>query len=606
MSKVSGEANIDSSMAYLPQLPWLQNATIRENILFGRKYEEDLFNQVVIACDLAPDLAMLPAGDATEVGEKGINLSGGQKQRISLARALYSDKELYLLDDPLASVDVNVGSHLFNNVIGPKGILNRRTRLLVTNSLSVLAQADMIVFMKKGRVLGTGTFDQLLSDNEEFAKFSALLKTPPNRSNSETLDSKIQPSSVHIIQPPKGQEAAKIPTQTKVVLSGSLVQEESISTGSIRWNVYLYYLAALGVKTSMAAFVFQAVQQGLSVSTNIVLSQWSDDPDTASLPGVQDKYLATYASLGSAASIIIGLSTAFITFGGLNAAQSLHHNMLSTVLKAPIPTFFDINPKGRILNRFSKDQNTVDSGLPFMLNSVMKLFFSLAGTFAALTYSFPAFFVLVLPFTAIYICLQIFYLNTARQLRRLQSASLSPVYSHFSESLSGSAVIRTYCQSQAFLKQNQIKLDYSNICSRPNLAAERWLSLRLELLGMIILLFISVLSIFGRGSINPGIVGLALTYASSVTTSLNFLVRQMSQVATSMVSVERVKEYQDDIKQEAPYWISTYDHPQGKGWPQKGTIRFEQLSVRYRDGLELILKDVSFSIEVYCTDNFLF
>lgn len=158
MEKHSGNVNVDGNIAYVSQLPWIQNATLMDNILFGRKLNKEKYEKVIFACALTPDLAMLPAGDQTEIGEKGINLSGGQKQRVALARAVYSDAHIYILDDPLSAVDSHVGKHIFDNLIGENGMLKNKTRFLVTHAISYLPKVDEIYVMKNGEISESGSY----------------------------------------------------------------------------------------------------------------------------------------------------------------------------------------------------------------------------------------------------------------------------------------------------------------------------------------------------------------------------------------------------------------------------------------------------------------
>ncbi|KAG8147407.1 hypothetical protein E2320_022931, partial [Naja naja] len=181
MENIKGHINIQGSMAYVPQQAWIQNATLKDNIIFGSTLDETRYQQVLEACALHPDLKLLPGGDLTEIGEKGINLSGGQKQRVSLARAVYSNADIYLLDDPLSAVDAHVGRHIFDKVLGPEGLLQNKTRILVTHNLSFLAQVDDIVVLEAGTVTERGSYSTLLANSGSFAQ---LLNTYGNQQDN--------------------------------------------------------------------------------------------------------------------------------------------------------------------------------------------------------------------------------------------------------------------------------------------------------------------------------------------------------------------------------------------------------------------------------------
>lgn len=171
MDKLSGKVNTYGSVAYVSQQAWIQNATLKDNILFGQPLNTELYEKVIEACALKPDLEILPGGDMTEIGEKGINLSGGQKQRVSLARAVYANADIYFLDDPLSAVDSHVGKHIFDKVIGPKGLLKNKTKLLVTHGITYLPQTEQILVMKDGQVSESGTYRELLDKKGAFAEF---------------------------------------------------------------------------------------------------------------------------------------------------------------------------------------------------------------------------------------------------------------------------------------------------------------------------------------------------------------------------------------------------------------------------------------------------
>ena len=495
--------NIDGTTAYVPQSPWLQNASLRYNITFGKAYKESIYNKVVDACALQPDLDILAGGDMTEIGEKGINLSGGQKQRVSIARSIYSNRDIYLLDDPLSAVDAKVGKHIFENVIGPSGLLKNKTRLLVTHGVSFLPQTDMILVVKNGTISERGTYKQLLKKGGAFSEFlleyiqqdmndpqsgsdsasetnleeikealenvlgAQQLKARPRKlshSNISGLETDEETStrgrrnskrhrlSRMVSETSKKSKEKDVSTRRKSnshtiekINPGNrrkaggkhsnLMQAEVIETKSIDLDIYKYYFYSVGLPIVFTAFVLQIVQQGFSLGTNVWLSKWTDDPDSA-VPSIRNKYLGVYGLLGSISAVAVMFASAVTAIGGLRASGRLHDTMLSNVLNAPM-SFFDTNPKGRILNRFSKDQDFVDMRIPSTISSLCRLFLSVISTIAAIAYANPIFIALVIPLAFIYWYVQRIYVKTARQLKRLDSAARSPTYSHFSESLSG-------------------------------------------------------------------------------------------------------------------------------------------------------------------------
>ena len=244
--------------------------------------------------------------------------------------------------------------------------------------------------------------------------------------------------------------------------------------------------------------------------------------------------------------------------------------------------------------RFAKDVDSIDRQIPMVFSALLRLLFSVIGTIGAIVYATPIFIAVIVPLALIYFFVQRIYVETSRQLKRLESNSRSPIYSLFGETLSGVSTIRAYNLEDKFIFDNERGVDRNQAAYLPNIAATRWLSIRLEMLGNIITLFAALFAVLGRDTLDAGLVGLMLNYASQITMTLNMLIRQTSQVETSMVSVERIKEYQDDLEQEAPYEMPDQD-PQ-EGWPQYGQIEFKDYKVRYRPGLELVLKGVNCKI----------
>ena len=566
--------NIDGSVAYVPQTPWLQNASLRYNITFGKAYKDSVYHKVIDSCALKPDLDILPGGDNTEIGEKGINLSGGQKQRVSIARSIYSNRDVYLLDDPLSAVDAKVGKHIFDNVIGPNGILKNKTRLLVTHGVSFLPQTDLILVVKNGTISERGTYKQLLKNGGAFAEFlieyiqqdmngssgpgSASEKNmeeikeelenvlgartlrgairqlshvsglqseednsnkgskPGNRQSLSRRISQVSRKSRdrHTLSRRKNeQEETKKPEPGGRGRFGgknsNLMQEEVIETKSIGLGIYKYYFYSVGLPIVFLALTLQIIQQGFNLGTNLWLSKWTDDPN-AIIPSVRNKYLGGYGAIGAVSAIAVMFATAVTAIGGLRASARLHDTMLGNVLHAPM-SFFDTNPKGRILNRFSKDQDYVDMRIPSTISSLCRLFLSVLSTIAAIAYANPVFIALVIPLSIIYWFVQRVYVRSARQIKRLDSASKSPMYTHFSESISGISTIRAYQLEDRFKSENEMKIDFSQKCYQPSLASNRWLSIRLEILGNVILLFAALFAILGRDTLDPGVVGLSLS-----------------------------------------------------------------------------------------------
>nr|NP_995699.1 Multidrug-Resistance like protein 1, isoform C [Drosophila melanogaster]AAS64688.1 Multidrug-Resistance like protein 1, isoform C [Drosophila melanogaster] len=637
MEKLAGVVNTVGKLAYVPQQAWIQNATVRDNILFGQTYDRKRYNKVIDACALRADIDILSAGDLTEIGEKGINLSGGQKQRISLARAVYSDADLYLLDDPLSAVDAHVGKHIFEEVIGPKGILARKSRVLVTHGVTFLPQVDSIYVIKMGEISESGTFDQLVKNKGAFADFiiqhlqegneeeeelnqikrqiSSTADVPEllgtvekaiKLARTESLSDSISVTSADSLmggggslrrrtkrQDSHDSVASAASLKKKQEVEGKLIETEKSQTGGVEFAVYKHYIKSVGIFLSVATLVLNFVFQAFQIGSNLWLTQWANDQNVANDTGLRDMYLGVYGAFGFGQVLSKYLSGLALAIGGLHCSMNVFNKLLNTGLKWPME-LFDTTPLGRILSRYSKDVDTVDSVLPAITVQLLNTCFGVLATIVVISLSTPIFLAVIVPIAFLYYFAQRFYVATSRQLMRLESVSRSPIYSHFSETVTGASTIRAYNVGDRFIEESDAKVDKNQVCKYPSVIANRWLAIRLEMVGNLIILFASLFAVLG-GQTNPGLVGLSVSYALQVTQTLNWLVRMSSDIETNIVSVERIKEY-GETKQEAP-WELEQDKNKPKNWPQEGRVEFQNFQVRYREGLDLVLRGVSFNIQ---------
>ncbi|KMY89968.1 multidrug resistance-associated protein 1 isoform X12 [Drosophila simulans] len=637
MEKLAGVVNTVGKLAYVPQQAWIQNATVRDNILFGQTYDRKRYNKVIDACALRADIDILSAGDLTEIGEKGINLSGGQKQRISLARAVYSDADLYLLDDPLSAVDAHVGKHIFEEVIGPKGILARKSRVLVTHGVTFLPQVDSIYVMKMGEISESGTFDQLVKNKGAFADFiiqhlqegneeeeelnqikrqisstgdvPELLGTVEKAiklARTESLSDSISVTSADSLmgrggslrrrtkrQDSHDSVASAASLKKKQEVEGKLIETEKSQTGGVEFAVYKHYIKSVGIFLSVATLVLNFVFQAFQIGSNLWLTQWANDQNVANDTGLRDMYLGVYGAFGFGQVTSYFFCSLTLALGCIFCSKVLHETLLSYVFRWPME-LFDTTPLGRVVNRFSKDVDTIDNVLPMLWRMVISQAFAVLATIVVISLSTPIFLAVIVPIAFLYYFAQRFYVATSRQLMRLESVSRSPIYSHFSETVTGASTIRAYNVGDRFIEESDAKVDKNQVCKYPSVIANRWLAIRLEMVGNLIILFASLFAVLG-GQTNPGLVGLSVSYALQVTQTLNWLVRMSSDIETNIVSVERIKEY-GETKQEAP-WELEQDKNKPKNWPQEGRVEFQNFQVRYREGLDLVLRGVSFNIK---------
>lgn len=614
--RVKGFASVHGSVAYVSQVPWIMNGTVKDNILFGHKFDAEFYDLTIKACALTIDLSILPDGDQTMVGEKGISLSGGQKARLSLARATYSRADTYLLDDPLAAVDEHVAKHLIEHVLGAHGLLKTKTKVLATNKISVLSIADSVTLLENGEIIQQGSYDEISKDVD--SPLSKLIneygKKKQKSTETSSSSSSGQESAVPIkdeleeLQKLNSLEFDSEPTHSLRRASDATLgsidfgdeenskNREHREQGKVQWKIYWEYAKACNPRNVFIFLFFIVLSMFLSVMGNVWLKHWSEVNSKYGTNPHAGRYLAIYLALGISSAFSTLIQTVILwVFCTIRGSRYLHAIMTASVLRAPM-VFFETTPIGRILNRFSNDIYKVDELLgrtfsQFFVNVIKVSFTLIVICFTTWQFTF-----VIIPMGCLYVYYQQYYLRTSRELRRLDSVTRSPIYAHFQESLGGLSTIRGYHQQERFIHINQSRIDNNMSAFYPSVNANRWLAFRLEFIGSIIIFGAAFLSIvrLKDGTLTPGMIGLSLSYALQITQSLNWIVRMTVEVETNIVSVERIKEY-SDIKSEAPSIIE--DHRPPKNWPSEGDIKFEHYSTRYRANLGLILKDVNLHIK---------
>ncbi|KAM3916374.1 multidrug resistance-associated protein 1-like isoform 2-T3 [Leptodactylus fuscus] len=613
MEKKEGFASVKGGIAYVPQQAWIQNASLKDNIMFGRERKEPLYKRVLEACALLPDLEILPSGDRTEIGEKGVNLSGGQKQRVSLARAVYCNADVYLLDDPLSAVDAHVGKHIFDKVIGPKGLLKDKTRILVTHGVSYLPQMDSIIVMVDGKITEIGSYQELLKQDGAFAEF---LRTYANadQNNGQEVPSPSEEKHMEngVLVGEKNERVLhrqlSASSDTKSGHQDStadlqkiegekedwkLTEGDKAKTGRVKLVVFWEYMKAIGLILSFLSVILFLCNHVASLASNYWLSLWTDDKVVNGTQQHTKMRLSVYGALGMSQGIaVFGYSTT-VSLGGIFASRYLHMDLLHNVLRFPM-SFFERTPSGNLVNRFSKEMDTIDSMIPQIIKMFMGSLFNVIGACIVILIATPIVAVMIPPLGLLYFFVQRFYVATSRQLKRLESVSRSPVYSHFSETLLGASVIRAFGEQKQFIQINDYRVDENQRAYYPSIVSNRWLAIRLEFVGNCIVLFASLFAVISRHTLSPGLVGLSVSYALQVTTYLNWLVRMSSELETNIVAVERVKEYAD-LEQEAP-WTLQQTSPESN-WPHEGKIEFKSFCLRYREDLDLALKNISVAVQ---------
>eukprot|EP00455_Lapot_gusevi_P037310 TRINITY_DN416_c0_g1_i6.p1 TRINITY_DN416_c0_g1~~TRINITY_DN416_c0_g1_i6.p1 ORF type:complete len:1330 (+),score=511.36 TRINITY_DN416_c0_g1_i6:191-4180(+) len=584
MTRTSGRVTISGSLGYCSQQPWIQNATLRDNVLFGLPFDQQKYDAAIKTSALKRDLKVLPDGDQTEIGEKGINLSGGQKSRVNLARAVYFDADIVLLDDPLSAVDSHVSKYLFYECI--KGAFAQKTRVLVTHQLQYLPDVDYVVCLKDGRIAEQGAYQELMDKNGEFAALMRAFGGAKEEEEEAGAEAEGEEKKKEEEHPEAAADTEKDKKDAKGAPKALMTKEER-STGSISWTIYLYYVAAFG--SWVYAFVvlfFLVVSQSSKAVMDYWLALWSDNTLNQGL----FFYLGIYAAIGGGSMIATVIATVVLAAAGYNAALVLHDRAFATVLRAPM-SFFDTTPIGRILNRFSRDQDTIDSSIADVIRMTLTMFCVAFFTLAMIAVVSPWFLIPLLLVSIVYFRTQSFYRDASRELKRLESISRSPLFAHFSETLAGLPTIRAYGEEHKFILTNEERLDLNNRAVYNQYNSQRWLAIRLESIGASITLTACIISVALRDTLNPGLVGLSISYAMSVTGLLTWLIRQSVELENAMNSVERTKFYTDQLPQERPAVIQDCRPP--ANWPSEGLIKINELCMRYRPELPLVLKGIS-------------
>uniref|UniRef100_A0A452TJZ6 Multidrug resistance-associated protein 1 n=1 Tax=Ursus maritimus TaxID=29073 RepID=A0A452TJZ6_URSMA len=604
MDKVEGHVAVKGSVAYVPQQAWIQNDSLRENILFGRQLQERYYNAVIEACALLPDLEILPSGDRTEIGEKGVNLSGGQKQRVSLARAVYCDSDIYLFDDPLSAVDAHVGKHIFENVIGPKGMLRNKTRLLVTHSISYLPQVDVILVMTGGKISEMGSYQELLARDGAFAEFLRTYASG-EQEQAEHDDGRVlvlccsclPAQGFHLVDtmclgfPRQLSNSSSYSGDVgRHHTSTAELQKAGAKNEDVKLSVYWDYMKAIGLFISFLSIFLFLCNNVAALASNYWLSLWTDDPIVNGTQEHTKVRLSVYGALGISQGIsVFGYSMA-VSIGGIFASRRLHVDLLQNVLRSPM-SFFERTPSGNLVNRFSKELDTVDSMIPQVIKMFMGSLFSVIGACIIILLATPIAAIIIPPLGLIYFFVQV---RGGVSVRRQKTVSRSPVYSHFNETLLGVSIIRAFEEQERFIRQSDLKVDENQKAYYPSIVANRWLAVRLECVGNCIVLFAALFAVISRHSLSAGLVGLSVSYSLQVTTYLNWLVRMSSEMETNIVAVERLKEYSETEK-EAPWRVEEMTPP--SDWPQVGRVEFRDYGLRYRENLDLVLKNINITID---------
>lgn len=606
MKRTSGAVDVNGSLL-LCEIPWIQNTTVKENIVFGHEYDKKKYDDVIYACSLESDLEILPAGDETEIGERGINLSGGQKARINLARAVYAETDIILLDDVLSAVDARVGKHIMNNCI--LGILKDKTRILATHQLSLIGAADRVIFLNGDGSIDVGSMDELKKTNPGFnhlmqfssddaekdeEKDEAIEIGPQDHleEEKEMIQRQVTKSLASVVD----EEAVHRDYNVNEEKDGRLIMEERRAVNHIKFNVYKNYIKyGSGIFKGYSIIPFVVILTIFTVFcqlfTNTWLTFWSEHKFHGKHNGF---YIGFYVMFTVLAFVF--LSTEFIAIAYLTneAATILNLRAVKRVLRAPM-AFMDTTPMGRILNRFTKDTDTLDNEIGNQIRMLIFFLSNIIGVIVLCIIYLP-WFAIAIPFLGmLFVSISNFYQASAREIKRLEATQRSLVYNNFNETLSGMGTIKAYKAQERFQSKNAYLIDNMNEAYYLTIANQRWLAIHLDLVATAMALIICFLCVFSVFDISAASTGLLLSYVLQIAGQLSMLIRTVTQVENEMNSVERICEYAFDLQEEAPYIISeTTPRP---SWPEQGSIRFINASLAYRPGLPLVLKKLNMDIK---------
>ncbi|ORX49051.1 hypothetical protein DM01DRAFT_1309068 [Hesseltinella vesiculosa] len=592
---------LDHSAAYVAQTAWLQNATIKDNILFGLPFSESRYNDTLFACSLLSDLAAFEDGDLTEIGEKGITLSGGQKARVALARAVYSRAGILILDDILSAVDSHTAHHLYDHCLtGP--LLHGRTRILVTHHVRLcLPAVDYVVHLDMGRLDFAGPALDLRRSGQ-LATIMDLdegeLLVPTDDANDCIEKALDDASSSDEKLKPDGNDASV--DVKKNASPRVLVEEEGRDIGEVKWKNYKVYFQMAGGFIFWFLFTSSLVGgRALDIMEGWWMKAWSRASAASSQTLASDDteqdvqvmyYIGIYALILFSNVIVSVVRFVIVYVGGLRVSKVLHEKLLHRLLHAPL-RFFDTQPVGRVLNRFSNDIEEIDSAIPYCLVQFLVQWIQVISIMMIAAYTLPLFTIPIVVVAAANVGLGAMFVYASRELRRIESVTRSPILSHFTESVHGLITIRAYGATQQFL-QRMIK--YVDGSLRPTMLlglVDRWISMRYGFMGTFISVVSAWLILLNLDHIDAAEAGFCLSFIFLFTDEMFYAINRYTSMEMAFNSMERAVEYLE-ISQEV-------DQPSvvpPAQWPSKGAIEIQNLQVRYANDLDLVLKGISASI----------
>ncbi|KAI4348060.1 hypothetical protein L6164_008821 [Bauhinia variegata] len=574
-----GTIEVYGKFAYVSQTAWIQTGTIRDNILFGSAMDAKRYQEIIERSSLMKDLELFPNGDLTEIGERGVNLSGGQKQRIQLARAIYQNADIYLLDDPFSAVDAHTATNLFNQYV-MEG-LRSKTVLLVTHQVDFLPAFDSVLLMSDGEILQAAHYHHLLSSSQEFQN---LVSAHKETAGTERL-ADVASAQKHI-KPAREISKAYVEKQSEASKGDQLIKKEERESGDTGLKPYLQYL---NQNRGYIYFSIAALTHLMFVICQIAQNSWMaanvDDPNVNTL-----WLILVYLLLGVISTIILLIRSLAVVAMGVQSSTSLFSQLLNSLFRAPM-SFYDSTPLGRILSRVSADLSIVDLDVPFTLMFAVGPTINFYASLTVLVVITWQVLFLSIPMVYIAIRLQKYYFASAKELMRMNGTTKSFVANHLAESVAGAVTIRAFEEEDRFFMKS---LDLIDINASPffhNFAANEWLIQRLETVSAVLLASAALcMVVLPPGTFSSGFIGMALSYGLSLNLALVFSVQYQCTIANYIISVERLNQYMH-LSSEAPEVIEGNRPPMN--WPAVGKVVINDLQIRYRPGAPLVLRGIT-------------